>query len=72
MTCPPRQVHATHPCPRCKGVLLLRRCKTAHRQRLCCDCGYSEALPLAMRLRRMGYPELPLFDSEEAMTHDNQ
>lgn len=59
--------HATEPCPHCGGVLVMRRDKTAHRQRFCCEgCAYSTPLPLSLRLRLAGYPELPLFAELEA------
>lgn len=54
------RTQSTAPCPDCGGVLVLRRDKTQHRQRMCCeDCAYSAPLPLALRLRLAGYRELP-------------
>jgi hypothetical protein len=45
----------------------VRRDKTAHRRRLCCDaCDHSEPLPIDGQLRLQGWPELPLFETEEA------
>lgn len=63
---PPRP-RSTTPCPDCGGTLVLRRDKTAHRQRMCCECcAYSAPLPLSLRLRMQGWAELPLFEQEEA------
>jgi len=58
----PPVIRAAQPCPHCGGALTLRRCKVAHRKRFCCDCGYSERLAEATRLRLTGYKEL--FDLE--------
>lgn len=63
----PPPVHATALCPVCHGTLTLRRCKTAHRKKFCCDCGYSAPLPLATRLRiapPAGWKQLELFNEE--------
>lgn len=64
---PPPQVRATAPCPVCGAVLVVRRCKTAHRKKLICDCecGYSAPLPESLRMRLAGWEELPLFTKEE-------
>ena len=65
MNTPPR-IQSTAPCPVCGGTLTARRDKTAHRTMFVCDCGHREKLPVALRLRLMGHPQLPLFDKEEA------
>jgi hypothetical protein len=57
-------ITAAQPCPRCGGVLTAKRCPTAHRRMLICDCGHRAALPLATRLRLAGWKELPLFADE--------
>lgn len=62
MSSHPPPITATAPCPICGGVLTVRRCKTAHRKKLICDCGYRERLPESLRLRLAGYPQLPLFE----------
>lgn len=58
-------IRAIAPCPVCGGVVTMRRCKIAHRQKFCCDCGYRAPLPLTLKLRLAGMQELPLFDEEE-------
>lgn len=60
----PPCIRATHPCPACGGRLVVKRCPTAHRKALICACGYKERLPLTIRLRLAGMPELPLFETE--------
>lgn len=52
-------LRAAWPCPQCRGLLTMRR-----RRFVCGDCGYSEAVPEAVRARMAGLPELPLFEEE--------
>lgn len=57
---------AAWPCPKCKGRLVARRDRTSHRPQLCCEsCDHREPLPLDQKLRRLGAPELPLFEIEQ-------
>jgi len=63
--CPTPPITLAHPCPVCGGCLRVRRCATAHRRKVCCDCGYREPLPLNLKLRMEGWKELPLFEEHE-------
>jgi hypothetical protein len=62
----PPAIRATAPCPVCGGIVVVRRCKIAHRKKFCCgDCDYRAPLPTALTLRLAGWQELPLFEQEE-------
>ena len=54
------QILAAHPCPACRGTLILRRLRF-----VCTGCNHSEAAPTAVGARLAGHPELPLFEEEE-------
>jgi hypothetical protein len=54
------QILAAHPCPSCRGTLILRR-----RRFVCNGCDHSEAAPPAIAARLAGQPELALFENEE-------
>lgn len=47
----PPAMTIARPCPACRGQILAKRCPTAHRTMLICDCGWRGPLPETLRLR---------------------